>query len=459
MPSRQPCLARIACRVVALLGFLAVGLWIVPAGRAQQTTVTALTTRSVGGISIDAQGVLTSARRDELGKLTRVLADALQPVPDGMNRTAGLRKVSLRGLEAEIKRCLDADKPLPDAVFCLAGLQRIQYVLVYPQQNDVVLVGPAEGWKVDPRGNLVGATSGRPLMLLDDLVVALRAAASPNRSVMSCSIDPTPEGIKRVEALFGRMRPGTPPAQAAAVMEEQLGPQQISVTGVPETSHFARVLVAADYRMKRVSMGFEPSPVRELPSFMSMINASHASRNLLPRFWLEPEYEPLVRDPDGLAWEVRGGTVRAMAETDFFDAHGIKHPTGKTDPVSQRWADKMTKCYDQLALADPTFGQLRNCMDLAVVAALVVKENLTGKANNRLPLLLGSDGVPTAKLDAPRRVASKAAPVSLGRRMAVAAGGVQINPWSIVERSQAGEGPIAVHRQSASKQRTAWWWD
>ncbi len=459
MPSRQPCLARIACRVAALLGFLAVGLWIVPAGRAQQTTVTALTTRSVGGISIDAQGMLTHTSRDELGKLRRVLTDALQPVPDGMNRTAGLRKVSLRGLEAEIKRCLDEGGPLPDAAFCLAGLQRIQYVLVYPEQNDIVLVGQAEGWKVDPRGNLVGATSGRPLMLLDDLAVALRAAASPNRSVMSCSIDPTPEGIKRVEALFSRMRPGTPPSQAVTAMEEQLGPQQISVTGVPQTSHFARVLVAADYRMKRVSMGFEPSPVRELPSFMSMINASHGSRNLFPRFWLEPEYEPLVRDPDGLAWEIRGGTVRAMAETDFFDAHGMKHPTGKTDPVSQRWADKMTKCYDQLALADPIFGQLRNCMDLAVVAVLVVKEDLTGKANNRLPLLLGSDGVPTAKLDAPRQVASKAAPVPLGRRMAVAAGGVQINPWSVVERSQVDGGLKAVHNQSVSKQRAAWWWD
>ena len=459
MPSRQPCLARIACRVAAVLGLLAVGFCFVPAIRAQQggqNVVTALTTRAVGGISIDAQGMLTNTSRDELGKLKRVLADALQPVPDGMNQTAGLRKVSLRGLEVEIKRCIDAGKPLPDAVFCLAGLQRIQYVLVYPEQSDIVLVGPAEGWKADPRGNLVGATSGRPLMLLDDLVVALRAAASPNRSVMSCSIDPTSEGIKRVEALAGQLRAGP---QAVAAFQEQLGPQQISVTGVPQTSHFARVLVAADYRMKRVSMGFEPSPVRELPSFMSMINASHASRNLLPRFWLQPEYGPLVRDPDGLAWEIRGGTVRAMAETDFFDANGIKHPTGKTDPVSQRWADKMTQCYDQLALADPIFGQLRNCMDLAVVGALVVKENLTGKTNNRLPLLLGSDGVPAAKLEAPKQVASKATLVRLGRRTAIAAGGVQINPWSVVERSQVGDGLKAVHNQSASKQRTTWWWD
>jgi hypothetical protein len=73
--------------------------------------------------------------------------------------------------------------------------------------------------------------------------------------------------------------------------------------------------------------------------------------------------------------------------------------------------------------------------------------------------LLGSDGVPAAKLDAPKQVASKATLVRLGRRTAIAAGGVQINPWSVVERSQVGDGLKAVHNQSASNERTTWWWD
>jgi len=63
-----------------------------------------------------------------------------------------------------------------------------------------VLVGPAEGWKIDDHGALVGATTGRPLLLLDDLRVALRAAGGPVRSVISCSIDPTQEGLQRLTA-------------------------------------------------------------------------------------------------------------------------------------------------------------------------------------------------------------------------------------------------------------------
>ena len=83
-------------------------------------------------------------------------------MPEGMDRTAGLRKVSLAGLEREIQKCLESGQPLPAAVQCLAGLQGVQYVLVYPEEKDIVLVGPAEGWRVDDRGTFVGArTAGR----------------------------------------------------------------------------------------------------------------------------------------------------------------------------------------------------------------------------------------------------------------------------------------------------------
>ena len=54
-------------------------------------------------------------------------------------------------------------------------------------------------------------------------------------------------------------------------MEEAVGPQTITVTGVPATSHFARVIVAADFRMKRLAMNFEPAPVDGMPSFLTML--------------------------------------------------------------------------------------------------------------------------------------------------------------------------------------------
>jgi hypothetical protein len=414
--------------------------------------------RAVGGVSIDA-GKLTNASVDALGTLRKLREQSLQAIPGDMKQMAGLRKVSLRRLEAAIQKSLAEGKPLPDAIQCLAGLQQIRYVFVYPEQNDIVLAGPAEGWKVDRRGNLVGATTGRPVMYLDDLVVALRAAGAVPRSPMACSIDPTPDGIKRVDGFARQLRPGVNPDTAAEAIRQQLGPQKITVSGVPATSHFARVMVAADYRMKRVSMNVEPAPVAGLSSFVELVKLSgRGMQNLLPRWWLEPDYQPLLRDPEGLAWELRGAAVKTVTELDFFDENGVQHPTGRADPIAQRWAENMTSHYEELSLADPIFGELRNCMDLAVVAALVSKENLAAKANNRLPLLTGSDGLPAAQMDAPKEVDPKATLIHKGKKWAVAAGGVQINPWAIADKTQQSDAPASV-RGKALANNENWWWD
>ena len=101
-------------------------------------------------------------------------------------------------------------------------------------------------------------------------------------------------------------------------IEEALGRQQVSVSGVPATSHFAAVLVAADYRMKRLAMAFDRSPVKGLSSYLDMYSGSGAGMsNMMPRWWLEPKYDGLLRDADGLAWEFQGAGVKCMTEEDF----------------------------------------------------------------------------------------------------------------------------------------------
>ncbi len=442
--------------VLSMVGLI--GMALVAGVQAQVigNSVGGYAVNAVGGVSISADGALANvnvARQNELAGLR------LEAVPGVMNRANGLRKVSLAGMHAALKDCLDAGKPIPEAMYCLAGLQQIRYVLVCPEKKDIVLVGPAEGWKLDKRGNVVGVTNGRPVLQLDDLLTALRTAGGNKPAVMSCSIDPTPEGLLRVRSLARHLQPNGNPEEAAAAVEEQLGPQKISVRGVPEHSHFAAVMVAADYRMKRISMSLERAPIPGLPGFMDMAQGSGGGmKNMLPRWWLEPSFEPLLRDEPGLSWELHGATVKTMAETDFFDANGIKHPTGKADALSQRWANLMTKRYDELALADPVFGQLRSCMDLAVVAALLVKENLVQKAQTELPLFTGTDGLPTVKFNAPKQVASRASLVHKKVWM-VAAGGVSINPWKAVEKSEISSEISDVRRKAVSQAPANWWWD
>ena len=413
--------------------------------------------RSVGGVSIDANGVVSSPTVDELGKLQQVLQAGLEEVPSDLDQPSELRFVSLRKLEEEITRHREQFLPLPESVQCLAGLQRIQYVLVYPERNDVVLAGPAEGWTADRWGNIVGKTSGRPVILLDDLMTALRARRSSADGGMSCSIDPTPEGVERLQQLVSQLRTVQNPPQTMELIEQALGPQIVSVTGVPRTSHFARVMVAADFRMKRIAMNFEPAPVDDLPSYLNLVKAGRTGlQSQVPRWWLAPNYEPLHKSPDGLAWEIRGQGVKCMTEDDHFAADGTRTHTGKASAAAQRWADLMTAKFDELAARDSAFGHLRNVMDLAVVAALIEKEHLLHKASLELPRLLDEELL--EQFDAPQTVASQATFVQKGRNYVISAsGGVQVYPWEIVQQHE--ESTAVADVRSQTEPANAWWWD
>src|SRR5262245_52889159 len=82
--------------------------------------------QQVGGVSIDARGVLTKVRVDELNQLKQFRQAAFQAVPGDL-KDGALRKVSLRQLEAAIAEHKKNGTPLADDIRYLAGLQRIQY--------------------------------------------------------------------------------------------------------------------------------------------------------------------------------------------------------------------------------------------------------------------------------------------------------------------------------------------
>ncbi len=418
---------------------------------------------AVGGISIDVAGVVGQPNNDALKLLLNELRKEVQKAPGEMNVPAELRMVSLRSLERACQEALQNNLgKLPEEVRYLAGLQRIQYILVYPETNDIVLAGPAEGWKVDDRGYIVGNTTGRPVLLLDDLLVALRTAEKARTEGISCSINPTEEGnLKLMSLLDSYQRNRAVPPENA--MKQAFGPQQVLITGVSPTTHFARVLVAADYRMKRIAMELEQSPVKGLPSYVDMIKNNRVNKgsNVNPRWWLTCNYEPLAKSDDGLAWEIRGPGVKAMTEENFVNAEGKTVSTGKTSPAAQKWADLMTAKYEELSVKDPIFGELRNLMDMCVVAAVIQRERLMDKADLKLPLIAGD----ASELRAEKWNAAKSIPpqfsfVKTSSGVVItASGGVQVNSWEVANSAELTPHVTEIRTNSAAQSgTTSFWW-
>ncbi len=413
--------------------------------------------RRVGGVSVNVDGVLNNIDPRGRHELSEARRKALDRVPQEMAGATELRMISLRGLNDALAEHAKSKKTISDEMRYLAGLQRVQYVFVDLDNNDVVLAGPAEGWKVDELGYVVGVTTGRPVLHLEDLLVAMRTANAARNGGISCSIDPTPEGLTRLQQYLSRKQTIGNASQTMNEIEQTLGPQNITVEGVPGDSRFAQVLVAADYRMKRLAMKMDESPIK---GFVSYLDMAVPGGPATPRWWLSPNYEALHRDQEGLAWELRGAGVKCETADDTFDTAGQRTATAKASPLAQKWADNMTAKYEELSVKEPVFAELRNCIDLAVVSALILKENLSERAGCKLTAIVDEKQLPVGEYAVPKQVDSAATAVKKGRNWVIqASGGVMIQPWEIVQTAQTSDKVAPVRSKAVAQRKTQWWWN
>jgi hypothetical protein len=413
----------------------------------------------VGGISVDAKGMLRNAGTTIDKKIVENWRKALQPQDGDLVKKAPMRKVSLRGLQAAIEKHFaenGKDQELPEEILYLGGLQRVQYVFLYPDKRDIVLAGPAEGWKINKQGTVVGITTGEPVLNLDDLIVALRVGKE-SEDLISVSIDPTAEGVARFQKFVNSLRGVQQnPAATARMMESAIGLQEVSYTGVPNESRMAQVLVAADYRMKRFAMNLDKSPVRALPSYLKMASTAGPA---MPRWWLTANYEALAKDAQGLAWKLSSASVKCETEDSIFGADGKSRSTGKSSKAAQAWADKMTKNYDELAAKDKTFAELRNTMDLALVGALIAEEGLAEKAKCNLDVLMDNKRMPTLAYYVPKTISAQASLVKKSRGWLVSvSGGVTLDPWKATKKTTT-DASLPSAREKVEYTTNNWWWN
>lgn len=448
----QLCALLAAVVVVAVAGPWAVG------------GVAAFRQQAVGGVMVEPGGLVRAATIDQRQEMLNALRARVDQPGGDLRQPADLRMVSLRRLQEAILQSQASGEVLPDDIQLLAGLQRVEYVFVYPDDNDIVLAGPAEPWMVRDDAAVVGVQSGRPPLMLDDLIVALRSVEPARQGGISCSIEPTAEGRQRLNGLLRRVRlnPGQDPRLLEPAMREAFGPQLVKLNGVPSDSRYARVLVAADFRMKQLAMHLTPSPVPALPSYLEMARNEQHAANQNPRWWMTCDYDALSRTEDKLAWRLTGQGVKTMTEIDRVAADGSVQPTGRTDKTASRWAQLMTDNFADLARAEPVFGDLRNLMDLSVVATLIVQEGLDQRAGCDLSLLMGrQQEIPVASYVTPTAVDPQCSFVR-GRSgwTVTASGGVSVDSFEVVENQQV-DATIAQRRQRGAETTAAgrWWWN
>ena len=448
---------------ILLLTVIAVALSAPSPAVAEDTTPT-----NMAGVVVDAQGVLrTQMFHDPGGQMTRQrIAAARVSLDPKVAAVSKMRKISLNRLEALIRQRQGA---LTDEMRNLAGLQRVRYVFCYPETGDVVIAGPAEGWVTDLAGRVVGITNGRPVVLLQDLAVALRAFPPGKDGVqlIGCSIDPTTEGLAAMQQFLQSIGSRANPGDTQYIvggLHNSLGLQEVSINGVSPKTHFAQVMVEADYRMKLIGIGLETPPVR-LASYVDRASPSQVSRNALQRWFFTPDYQCVRASEDGLAMELVGDGVKLVGEDEVVTSGGQRREASRSNPASQAFVTEFTTKYSALAARSPVYAELRNLVDLAVAAAYIQQEDLYGKAKWPMEFLGDERAFAVETYNIPKTVETAVNAIWKGRRlMTPVGGGVAIHPALALQSENLlpdQRGKVdKLHQETKLKLAEGqWWWD
>lgn len=425
--------------------------------------------QNAGGITIDADGVIAAPFRvtqnsQQLNQ-RRLQAIAAQSLPSDLNQKSEFRKISLVQLEKICQEFKAKNEPLPAEVQYLAGLWRIDYLFVDREHNDLIIAGPAEGFAANAQNRVVGVETGRPPIRLDDLVVALQ---SQDRGLITgCSFDAKPDNLARMNDYIRRTNSASSAATATTrfkTMAQILGMQDVSVTGVPAGSHYARILVEADYMLKRISIGLEPSGIREIKSHLATLRGGG---NSTQRWWFTPLYDAFTTTAERDAFQFSGQRLQMMSQEEFVNQAGQRTDAAQTRLSTTKYAQQFTKYFSKLADLHPTFAELQSITDLTVLAALIRKERLDQQVGWAHPFFAAESDYLIPVGNIPKQVPTAMNYKKAGRLMiCLVGGGVTVNARAVVNqtefitsRDNSLDQKKAAGLERGQKPTGRWWWD
>lgn len=325
--------------------------------------------------------------------LAATRAGTLDPFMKG--RAFSLR-VAQRRLES-----WPSETPLPAEVTALGGITRLTGYVVDDKTHDIILIGQA-----DPAA---------PKLFLDDFVVALRNAwrlysrvegNTRYYSFPGCSIDPDPSVLGRFQRLGEMMAARASARDMNAWLHEWQRlcsePQQVRVLGVPFNSRFGKVMVTADYNMKRLVDG---SDTLSVPGFQSLIDMlletiradliNHrpisVPTTLLNRFWFSPGANRYMADKQAAV--ILECPVTLLTEEEYVTRQGGVRGAGRGNSLALKFCERFSRSYESVARQRPIYRELEGLFRHVAVAKLLEDRASATAAGLDLRFLLNDHAV------------------------------------------------------------------
>lgn len=427
-----------------------------------------------GGIYLDADGVVRRCKVNPL--LSASMAESAFGRNDrqttnsknsaiGWNTISQRRFVSVNRLLKAVQHYADRGQKWDQELSTLAGLHRIDYIVLDKEANDVYLAGPAGGAIESVNGTWVlGATQTSPILLQDVLAICNSFADQDSPTVV-CSLDPTAEGLARVHALLNKpdaaARLVRNQTRGAAELAETLGGHRVSISGLDPSSPTALALLEADIHMKRLGLGLETvsGSLNSYPEWAEKLGIQPSGQLL--RWWFTPDYPEISCNAEQTLFALPTRRVRLESERQNMDATGNRDVEAQGDEAADRFAKQFTEQYTAIEQKFPLYSRLSHIFDLAISCKLAV-EHSDWKPYTQVPTILAAE--------VPREVESTTAAGTWKKggqahRWIVVSGGVELDvkKLRISDKLNSQNGYLQASTVGNSRpvrdEVNYWWWD
>ncbi len=318
---------------------------------------------------------------------------------------ASLKAVSLKVLQKELKICREKGT-YPKELLHLSGLTKIMGYVIDKHNKDVILIGES---------NL-----NSPPLYLEDFVIALRyawlkyAEQKGNTKYYTppgCSIDPDPKVFQKLQ-IFGQQIFNTfsPDKIKKGINEwEKIcqSPQKVQVFGIPFNTHFAKVMVTADYDMKSLVDGTVSLNIKGFTSLteivLEKIKADLLSKKTnsdpfssMNRFWFHPGENLFEEDQEVVI--VKNSPVILLTEEESLNKNGAFSGKGRPNNLARQFAEKFTAKYNEIAQERPIYTELENLFCFVALAQIIKFKSLPSKVGLDLEYFLEHYPIPKTQV-------------------------------------------------------------
>ncbi len=285
------------------------------------------------------------------------------------------RAVSLKVLQGRLKTSQGRGN-YPKELIRMAGLTRVIGFVVDKSNQDLIFFGEIE--------------EGFPSLYLDDFVVALRNTWLKYADLKGdtyyylapfCSIEPDLQAVENLKNIGSQILEGSDAHSVERAIEKWRkfcrSPQSVRIEGIPFHSHFASVLVRADYNMKKLAIGCDSLDIFGFASLSDMTlkkaqsdfvekGALSTGSSIGNRFWFYPGEILFLEHEDIIVIEECRTVL--LTEESYLSKSGKIAGEGKVSETAESFAKSFTAMYAELAEQRPIYIEFENLFHILALS-------------------------------------------------------------------------------------------